>query len=328
MRSSPRRRPTVERVVCSSVLRGRASEAGVATVLNARRWKKSRARRRDASARSASLCRFHAHLSRLRLPVPLHRRRRRALVPQPRRAAGRRRPRGHLPDPAPVGARRARRGAGRARGRAPGRAWSSTRPAGAAACCRRSCSAPACSGTCCATARRYDVVHTASFPYFSLLAAALVRAAAPLPAGGRLARGLEPRLLARVPRRRRRAHRRRPCRRSACASRSAPSASRELHARRLRAAPRERRAHRARGRVRRDRSRRASPRAAEPLVVFAGRHIPEKRVPALVPALAAGARAHPRAARRDLGDGPERDEVLGCAREHGPRRRPRGARAS
>ena len=39
---------------------------------------------------------------------PLHRRRRRALVSQPRRAAGGRWTRGHLPDPAPVGARRAR----------------------------------------------------------------------------------------------------------------------------------------------------------------------------------------------------------------------------
>ena len=41
--------------------------------------------------------------------------------------------------------------------------------------------------------------------------------------------------------------------------------------------------------------------AVEPLVVFAGRHIPEKRVPAIVPAIArlrerlpAAARAHPR----------------------------------
>ena len=54
---------------------------------------------------------------------------------------------------------------------------------------------------------RYDVVHTASFPYFSLLAAAAGAAAAPLPAGGRLARGVEQRLLARVPRPRGRPHR-------------------------------------------------------------------------------------------------------------------------
>ena len=40
-------------------------------------------------------------------------------------------------------------------------------------------SAPACCGTCCAHGRRYDVVHSSSFPYFSLLAAALVRPRGP-----------------------------------------------------------------------------------------------------------------------------------------------------
>ncbi len=49
------------------------------------------------------------------------------------------------------------------------------------------------------------------------------------------------------------------------------------------------------------------------LVVFAGRHIPEKRVPALVPALAAlpGLRAEL------YGDGPERGRVLALIAEHG-----------
>ncbi len=47
--------------------------------------------------------------------------------------------------------------------------------------------------------RRYDVVHTASFPYFSLLAAGFVRPLAAVRAGRRLARGVEPRLLAGVP---------------------------------------------------------------------------------------------------------------------------------
>ena len=46
---------------------------------------------------------------------------------------------------------------------------------------------------------RYDVVHTCSFPYFSLLAAALVRRAAALPPGCRLVRGLVPGVLARLP---------------------------------------------------------------------------------------------------------------------------------
>ena len=73
--------------------------------------------------------------------------------------------------------------------------------------------------------RRYDVVHTCSFPYFSLLAAALLRPLAALRAGGRLVRGLEPLLLARVPRRRRRARRVRSCSASARSSPSARSAS-------------------------------------------------------------------------------------------------------
>ena len=49
--------------------------------------------------------------------------------------------------------------------------------------------------------RRYDVVHTCSFPYFSLLAAATRAAAGWIRARGRLVRGLEPLLLARLPRR-------------------------------------------------------------------------------------------------------------------------------
>ena len=46
--------------------------------------------------------------------------------------------------------------------------------------------------------RRYDVVHTASFPYFPLLAAAAVRKRARLPAFRGLARGLDARVLARI----------------------------------------------------------------------------------------------------------------------------------
>ena len=59
------------------------------------------------------------------------------------------------------------------------------------------------------------------------------------------------------------------------------------------------------------------PNPAEPVVVFAGRHIPEKRAPAVVPAV--------RLARRDLpglraeiyGDGPERDAVLDAIAREG-----------
>ena len=48
--------------------------------------------------------------------------------------------------------------------------------------------------------RRYDVVHTASFPYFSLLAAGFLRRCGRLPAGRRLARAVDARVLARLPR--------------------------------------------------------------------------------------------------------------------------------
>ena len=168
--------------------------------------------------------------------------------------------------------------------------------------CRRSCSAPACSGTCCATARRYDVVHTASFPYFSLLAAG-ARAAAAAASGwwstgtrsgrrdywreylgrvggrDRLARCSA--LCVRVPQRAfcfSRAARRGGCARRACAARSRCS-------RASTPAPLE--------------PRRAARRPSR-VVVFAGRHIPEKRVPALVPAIAAARERAPGAARRDL----------------------------
>ena len=52
------------------------------------------------------------------------------------------------------------------------------------------------------------------------------------------------------------------------------------------------------------------PVAAQPLVVFAGRHIPEKRVLALVPALARAPEALPGLRGAILGGGPDRGEVL------------------
>ncbi len=56
---------------------------------------------------------------------------------------------------------------------------------------------------------------------------------------------------------------------------------------------------------------------AEPLVVFAGRHIPEKRVPAIVPALALARERAPELRAEIYGDGPERERVLALVREHG-----------
>ena len=159
---------------------------------------------------------------------------------------------------------------------------------------------------------RYDVVHTASFPYFSLLSAAAVRRYRLVvdwhevwsrsywteylgPLAGRVGDAVQW-LCLRVPQR------------AFCFS--------HLHARRLREwgvngevtvlegeyagslEPRE-------------------PRPAEPVVVFAGRHIPEKRVPALVPALALARERIPGLRGEVLGDGPERDEVLRLRSEHG-----------
>ena len=48
--------------------------------------------------------------------------------------------------------------------------------------------------------RRYDVVHTASFPYFSAAGRGTRAAARPVPPGGRLARALDARVLEQVPR--------------------------------------------------------------------------------------------------------------------------------
>jgi glycosyltransferase involved in cell wall biosynthesis len=54
---------------------------------------------------------------------------------------------------------------------------------------------------------------------------------------------------------------------------------------------------------------RPEPQPADPLVVFAGRHIPEKNVPALLPAVAVARRRLPDLRCEIFGDGPERNEV-------------------
>jgi glycosyltransferase involved in cell wall biosynthesis len=161
---------------------------------------------------------------------------------------------------------------------------------------------------------RYDVVHTASFPYFSLLAAAAAR---PLHGfrlvvdwhelwsrsywceylgrvRGRIGWAVQA-LCLRVPQH------------AFCFAR--------LTAERLRAegvhgdvtvlqgeyaGPLEGRA----------------PLPAEDVVVFAGRHIPEKRAPAIVPAIALARTRIPGLRARVLGDGPERPAVLAAIAEH------------
>ena len=161
----------------------------------------------------------------------------------------------------------------------------------------------------------FDVVHTASFPYFSLLAAGVARRRARFRLfvdwhevwtreywraylgglGGRVGWAVQARCL-RVPQS------------AFCFSR--------LHERRLRelglrgelvllegqyAGPREI----------------AEPTEAQPVAVYAGRHIPEKRVPALVPALARAAEEIPELRGELYGDGPERGKVLDAIQELG-----------
>ncbi|MBA2262677.1 MAG: glycosyltransferase, partial [Solirubrobacterales bacterium] len=60
-----------------------------------------------------------------------------------------------------------------------------------------------------------------------------------------------------------------------------------------------------------------APARAEPLVLFAGRHIPEKRVPALVPALALARTRLPELRGAIVGDGPQREEVQRAVGELG-----------
>jgi glycosyltransferase involved in cell wall biosynthesis len=55
----------------------------------------------------------------------------------------------------------------------------------------------------------------------------------------------------------------------------------------------------------------------EPLVLFAGRHIPEKQVPAIVPAMARARTYVPELRAVVVGDGPERPEVVRLVRELG-----------
>jgi glycosyltransferase involved in cell wall biosynthesis len=160
---------------------------------------------------------------------------------------------------------------------------------------------------------RYDVVHTCAFPYFSLLAAAAVR---PMwryrlvvdwfeawsrnywreylgPVAGNIG-WLVQRLCVRVPQR------------AFCFSR--------LYAKRLQEEG-------ARGDITVLAGAYAGPLEArpdttpDPLVLFAGRHIPEKRVLAIVPAIVRVRTRLPDVRAAIVGDGPERSEVLRLVRE-------------
>ena len=214
--------------VCSTVLREKAPslKAAVEPYERANDGRSRACWRGDGSERSASLRRLHADLPGLRLPLPLHRRRRRALVSQPRRAPGGGRPRGHLPHPAPVGARRPRRGARECGSSAVGPRMALYAEAGRR---RISAAARVRRGRALASAAARAPLRRGPHRVVPVLLAAGGRRGAArgrLSAGGRLARGLDPGVLGRVPRRGRRADRQRSCRRSACACPSARSASR------------------------------------------------------------------------------------------------------
>jgi glycosyltransferase involved in cell wall biosynthesis len=155
---------------------------------------------------------------------------------------------------------------------------------------------------------RYDVVHTASFPYFSLLGAAAARKRTNFrlvvdwhevwtrgywreylgPVSGALGWRVQ-----------------RACiglrQRAFCFSR--------LHEHRLReeglTADLTRLEGQYTGAVEA-----SEPRPAREVVVFAGRHIPEKRAPAVVPAIAEARRQLPELRGEIYGDGPERTDVL------------------
>jgi glycosyltransferase involved in cell wall biosynthesis len=155
---------------------------------------------------------------------------------------------------------------------------------------------------------RYDVVHTASFPYFSLLAAGAAGGRKQFrllvdwheiwtreywreylgPVGGGIGWRIQ-RACLRVPQR------------AFCFSR--------LHERRLRGEGFSGELTRLEGQYAGTPAP-PEPLPARPVAVFAGRHIPEKRVPTLVPALARARVQIPDLGGEIYGDGPEREQVL------------------
>jgi glycosyltransferase involved in cell wall biosynthesis len=162
--------------------------------------------------------------------------------------------------------------------------------------------------------RHYEVVHTASFPYFSLLAAAVLRPVARYrlvvdwhelwtrrywldylgPLGGRIGSQVQ-RLCLRVPQS------------AFCFSR--------LVERRLLAEGVNGEVTVLEGQFEGRAAEAAA--SAEPLVVFAGRHIPEKDPVAVVHAVAEASETIPELRAVIYGDGPERPNVLAAIAGHG-----------
>jgi glycosyltransferase involved in cell wall biosynthesis len=163
--------------------------------------------------------------------------------------------------------------------------------------------------------RSYDVVHTASFPYFSLLAAGLVRRRGGYgivvdwvefwsrgywreylgPLGGRVGWAVQA-LCLQVPQRAFCFARMTAARLSAFGLRGGVTVLAGLYD----------------GPLEPD-----EPQPAEPVLVFAGRHIPEKRAPAMVPAVARAREVLPELRAEVFGDGPDRPAVLRAIVAHG-----------
>ena len=162
--------------------------------------------------------------------------------------------------------------------------------------------------------RRYDVVHTSSFPYFSLLAAASLR------------RAFRYRLLVDWLEIWTRAYWREylgrlgvvgwRIQRLAVRTRHRAFCLSRLHADRLREEGFEGTVTILRG-LYSGSSEDMAPRNPRPVVVFAGRHIPEKRVTSIPAALAAARTVLPELRGEIYGDGPERPELMRRIRELG-----------
>jgi glycosyltransferase involved in cell wall biosynthesis len=163
--------------------------------------------------------------------------------------------------------------------------------------------------------KSYDVVHTASFPYFSVLGAAVARRRASYrivvdwhevwtrgywrdyvgPSAGAAGWRVQQACL-------------RVRQRAFCFSR--------LHERRLRELRVNGRVTLLEGQHTGDAAGAPEP-ARRPVAVFAGRHIREKRVPALVPAIARAREEIPELRGEIYGDGPERADVLRAIGQRG-----------
>ena len=247
-------------------------------------------------------------------PLPADGGRSRALVSQRRRATRRGRARSHLSDAAPAGTSRQSPTSPACESSRSARGWRSTQDG------RRRILPPLVFGLgvlwhLIRHGRRYDVVHTRLVPVLLAARGGVRAAACPVPHRRRLARALDARLLARVPRAGSAGGRL-----ARAATLPARSAARLLLLATARAAAARRgsprRGDRARGPVRGDAGRRR--RAGRAGRRLRGTAHPREAVPAaVVHAVAQARETIPELRGAIYGDGPERPEVLAAIAEHG-----------